>query len=168
MYRIKSNGNVNLAINDIKISVSASNTNGILVEKEKIDNSKDAQKLIASNLLIVEEEKITLKPSKQTQKGKNTNEHTVFVTEGDLNINPEDVFVRQPERKSEAVKVEEVISKNIKEDVEVVVDAPDVVAEVNIEESTTELNAKVIAEEVKVVEEKNETKKQHSNGKKKK
>lgn len=129
MYRIKTNGNVNLAINDIKVALSASNVDGMLVSKEKIDNSKDAQRLIASKLLIVEEALSASVEKKQTPKVKNSSA-TVFVTEGSSNTNPSDVFVRQPERKVEVAQVQEVASKLPEE---VFVDAPAIVAEVNVE-----------------------------------
>lgn len=158
MYRIKTNGNFNIVINDIKVAVSSANINGILVEKEKIDNSKDAKKLIASKFLIVEEENNILVEKKQQSKNKNSNEKTVFVTEGNSNTNPDDVFVRQPERKVEATKVEEISSKEQEEAISF--DAPAIVAEINIE-TTPE-----IVEEKEVVqnntEEKVEVKKQNS------
>ncbi|MNC04518.1 hypothetical protein D3C75_519580 [compost metagenome] len=109
MYRVKTNGHYNLCIGDIKVSILATNVDGILVDKEKIDNSKEAQKLIASKLLVLEEAEDKSSVKKKAVKSKQ--ETAVFVSEGIVNSNPSDIFIKSSGNEKK-IEIKEVSSKN--------------------------------------------------------
>lgn len=64
MYSVKANGNYNIIINDIGVTVSSSNPKGVEIEKTIFESSIDAKNLLENKFIIVEELKKNVKESK--------------------------------------------------------------------------------------------------------
>lgn len=152
MYRVKANGNFNLIISDINVSIPATQLDGILVEKEKFDASGDAQKLLNAKLIVVEDAKSGKKQTQPTAKQKGDK---AFVVEHNEDKKAENVFVREPDFKSSAVAVENVAATNATLEVKEVTNQNnnEVKAEVEVVETEkVEATTKTTEAETKVVE----------------
>lgn len=112
MYRIKPNGNYNLVIADINVSINAIQVEGKEVDKKLFDSSSDAKRLVDSKLLLVEDANVAKKQAAQTKVDKDSNKEKVFVVEGSLNETPSGVFIKDvPENKNKKnVEVKQVES----------------------------------------------------------
>lgn len=121
MYRIKPNGNYNLVIADINVSINAVQTEGILIEKELFDMSSEAKKLVDSKLLLVEDADTVKKQAAQPNKNKEKNTEKAFVVQGKTNKSPEDVFIKEVNENKDknSIKVEQVdsLTKEVKDDI---------------------------------------------------
>lgn len=118
MYRLKVTGNYNLVIKDLGISINAASTKEVLVEKQKLDASVDAQRLIANKLLIiVDTDSTESNESVVDEFSPNTDAIVIRKEEEKL---PENVFVRQPEEIKAEDAIEEPKGAKVFEPVEVV------------------------------------------------
>lgn len=112
MYRIKPNGNYNLVIADINVSINASKTEGILIDKKLFESSSDSKRLVDSKLLLVEDANVATKQAAQTKVNKETNKEKAFVVNGSVNETPSDVFIKEvsDNKSKKSVEIEKVES----------------------------------------------------------
>ncbi|MDF2533984.1 MAG: hypothetical protein K0R18_141 [Bacillales bacterium] len=140
MYLVKPNGNYNIVISDIGVTISSNNN--ILIEKSKIDNSGDARKLIVSNLLLIEDaNEKTIKTEDKVEA--KADDAKIFVArEEETKVNSE-VFVREPKKEVEIVSpvVEEIKNTEVVE-----ISTEEVKVEVAEVVENTKIATKVVAE----------------------
>lgn len=130
MYVVKPNGNYNIILNDIGISIQA--TGEITIEKSTIDNSIDAQNLIKANLLLVEDFK-SEKVKKIKQEKEVKNEDTVFVAREEATEINKNIFVREPETSPEDSDRERKLAEEMAAKIVDKVEVTEVVAPLEIE-----------------------------------
>lgn len=160
MYSVKANGNYNIIITDIGVTISSSNAKDVLIEKEIFESSTDAKKLIEDNYIIAKEVK-SADEDKKAKKPENEKQEDaeVFIARKEKAEKAvEDVFVveipketkeakAEKVEKAEVTKVEETIEKTeaTKSPVKKAEDKIEVKAETPVK---TEVKAPVAKKEV--------------------
>lgn len=162
MYRVKTNGNYNILINDIKVYVSFLNEEGSIISNEEFERSQDLKNLVSKGLLVIEPIKnLTMNNKTETEEvPKNVESNSqAFVREVDEVKEPENVFIANPEEnekqeeKHEEMALDDSVELKNEEEVKIENETNDV--EVNVEEKTQTKDEEVTIlsnEEVKAKE----------------
>lgn len=103
MYRIKLNGNYNVLIKDLSVSISASQNNEIVIDERSLNNSLDIKRLLESNIITIEQIDQVTEAKVQGARRERKTEGDVFIAHDRKFSNPPDTFVREEISESEEI-----------------------------------------------------------------